>query len=143
MYDGTIPSGVAILKDKYRLNKGTISQLLGLDITTLDDDYMSNYTDQTNHAEYALPFLVGALDATSDDAKLSGVIDGFMHYFDLSIEALALYAEITPAEMKNFISDPSSLSIEKKIPHGNAIYVAPFRTKRILPCRGRLRKMKI
>lgn len=51
MYDGTIQSGVAILKDKYKLNEGTISKLLGLDITTLDDDYMSNYTDQTNHRE--------------------------------------------------------------------------------------------
>ncbi|MBC2264043.1 hypothetical protein HCB37_05855 [Listeria booriae] len=126
MYEGTIQSGVALLKDKYRLNEGTISKLLGLDITTLDDDYMSNYTDQTNHAEYALPFLVGVLDATSDDTKLSGVIDGFMHYFDLSIEALALYAEITPVEMKNFINDPSSLSIEKKYHMGMRFMLLHF-----------------
>ncbi|MBA3925843.1 hypothetical protein HPK16_05780 [Listeria sp. W9-0585] len=76
MFDGTIQSGTAILKDKYGLTEKSISKLLGIDGVNLDEDYRSNSNSQTNHAEYVLPFLVGSLDATSDDAKLLGVMRG-------------------------------------------------------------------
>ncbi|WP_430534311.1 HTH domain-containing protein [Listeria rocourtiae] len=126
MFDGTIQTGVIMLKDKYKLNEKSISKLLGLDPNTLDEDYMSNYTDQTNHAEYVLPFLVGSLDATSDDDKLAGVIEGLIYYFDLSIETLAIYAGITPTEMKAFTDDPNSLSIEKKYHMGMRMMLLHF-----------------
>lgn len=126
MFDGTIQSGTAILKDKYGLTEKSISKLLGIDVMNLDEDYRSNSNSQTNHAEYVLPFLVGSLDATSDDAKLLGVIEGLIHYFNLSLETLALYAEITADEMKNFISDSNSLSVEKKYHMGMRIMLIHF-----------------
>ncbi|MBC1458761.1 HTH domain-containing protein [Listeria newyorkensis] len=126
MFDGTIQSGTAILKDKYGLAEKSISKLLGIDVMNLDEDYRSNSNSQTNHAEYVLPFFVGSLDATSDDAKLLGVIEGLIHYFDLSLETLALYAEITADEMKNFISDSNSLSVEKKYHMGMRIMLIHF-----------------
>ncbi|MBC1473144.1 hypothetical protein HB852_00745 [Listeria grandensis] len=49
----TIPSEAARLEGKYRINERSISKLGGPNIATLDEDYLSVYTDQMNHAEYA------------------------------------------------------------------------------------------
>jgi hypothetical protein len=66
----------------------------------------------------------------TEDERVKGIIEALTDFFDLSLETIAIYADLKFEDIQNFMKDQQSLSFEKKYKLSTAVIFLHFMFKR-------------
>lgn len=117
-----------LLFDKYKLSSKSLSKITGV-----SEDIITNYA-KGELEDFAIPrelifriyLLTLSMEAEEEDGRVRGVIRSLMAHYDLSIETLALYAKVEPAEITSFLAGDPSISIETRYKIGITVLFLHF-----------------
>lgn len=126
-----VPPGKDLLNllfDKYKLSSKSLSKITGV-----PEDIITNYA-KGELEDFAIPrelifrinLLTLSMEAEEEDGRVRGVIRGLMAHYDISIETLALYAKVEPAEITKFLAGDHSISIETRYKIGITVLFLHF-----------------
>ena len=126
-----VPPGKDLLNllfDKYKLSSKSLSKITGV-----PEDIITNYA-KGELEDFAIPrelifrinLLTLSMEAEEEDGRVRGVIRVLMAHYDISIETLALYAKVEPAEITKFLAGDHSISIETRYKIGVTVLFLHF-----------------
>lgn len=104
----------------YNFSLKSLSKITNLDYTWLKNfvEGESSIRDLTTLDRLSLSnmifFLSDGISMVNENDRIKGVIDVLISEYDMNYETIAIYAGIQLEELKNFITDPNSISYEKK-----------------------------
>lgn len=109
-----------MLFKNYKLSSYSLSKITGI-----KDEIILNYANGKDDLS-SLPIknkmdlvdlimlLTLGMEAADENERIYAVIETITSKFNLSIETIALYANLDCEEIKNFLNDHTSISIEKR-----------------------------
>lgn len=127
------------IEKNYKLSLRTLSKITKINLSLLES-YASGkigyqefqHSISRDEFDY-LGDIVGMFafkSGITEDERVKGIIEALADFFDLSLETIAIYADLKFEDIQNFMKDQQSLSFEKKYKLSTAVLFLHFMFKR-------------
>lgn len=117
-----------LLLDKYKFSSKSLSKITGVPENTIMN-YAKGVIDDfviPRELLVRITLLTLSMEAEDEDVRVRGVIRSLMAYYDISVETLAMYANVEPSEITNFLDDYKSIPLETRYKIGVTVLFLHF-----------------